>query len=71
MTNQQATEQKAQKPNDIPAWERVAVDAGTAAKLMNCGYSTFFKRVKAGIYPAAGPDGQWSVSALRAVHQAN
>lgn len=58
------------EPIDVPAWQ-VAVDAGTAAKMMGCGYSTFFKRIKAGIYPKAGPDGQWSVSALRAVHQAS
>lgn len=55
----------------IPPWERIAVDAKTASQMMSCGYSTFFKRVKANLYPKPGPDGNWSVNALRAVHQAN
>jgi hypothetical protein len=57
--------------NPIPPWERIAVSAATAAQMMDCGRSTFFQRVKEGIYPKPGPDGKWSVSALRAVHQAS
>lgn len=57
--------------NPIPPWERIAVDARTAAQMLSCGRSTFFARVKAGIYPPAGPDGRWSVSALRALHRAS
>lgn len=57
--------------NTIPPWERIAVDGKTAANMMSCGYSTFFKRVRAGHYPKPGPDGAWSVQALRAVHQAS
>jgi hypothetical protein len=57
--------------NPIPPAERIAVDAATAANLMSCGKSTFFRRVKQRLYPQAGPDGLYSVTALRAVHQAN
>jgi hypothetical protein len=57
--------------NPIPPWERIAVDAKTAAWMMSCGRSTFFERVKAGTYPKPGADGKWSVSALRAVHRAS
>ena len=53
----------------IPPTERIAVKAKDAAALMSCSRSTFFARVKAGIYPKPGPDGQWGVSALRALHQ--
>lgn len=56
--------------NPIPSWDRVAVDARTAAQMMSCGRSTFFKRVKEGIYPPAGPDGRWNVDQLRALHAA-
>lgn len=55
---------------EIPAYQ-IAVKAPMAAKMMGCARSTFFQRVKDGIYPKPGPDGQWSVTALRAVHQAN
>jgi predicted DNA-binding transcriptional regulator AlpA len=47
------------------------VDAATAAAMMSCGRSTFFERVKKGVYPKPGPDGRWSVNALRQLHQAN
>jgi hypothetical protein len=57
--------------NPIPPWDRIAVDARTAARMLSCGYSTFFRRVKEGVYPAPGPDGRWSVSALRQLHQAS
>jgi hypothetical protein len=57
--------------NPIPPCERIAVDAVTAAAMMSCGRSTFFQRVKDGIYPKAGLDGRWSVSALLRLHQAN
>ena len=39
-----------------------------ATALMSCSRSTFFARVKAGIYPKPGPDGQWGVRALLALH---
>jgi predicted DNA-binding transcriptional regulator AlpA len=57
--------------NEIPPWRRIAVTAKTAAQMMECGRSTFFQRVKDGIYPKPGPDGRWSVNALRAVHEAS
>lgn len=57
--------------SEIPPWERIAVDAATAAAMLSCGRSTFFQRVKEGIYPKAGRDGRWSVSALRQLHQAS
>lgn len=60
-----------EKINPIPPWERIAVDAQTAAQMLSCGYSTFFKRVRKGQYPKAGPDGNWGVNSLRAVHQAS
>jgi hypothetical protein len=47
----------------------IAVTGKTAAKLMSCGYTTFFRRVREGTYPKAGPDGLWSVAALRRVHE--
>jgi hypothetical protein len=58
------------RSNPIPPWERIAVDAVTAAQMLSCGRSTFFQRVKNKVYPPAGPDGKWSVSALRQLHQA-
>ena len=61
---------KTPKTPTIPPAERIAVDAKSAAALMSVSRSTFFARVRAGIYPPRGRDGQWSVSALRAVHQA-
>lgn len=51
--------------NEIPPWQRLSVDAATAAKMMSCGRSTFFRRVKVGMYPPPGRDGLWSVSQLR------
>jgi len=57
--------------NPIPPWERIAVDATTAANMLSIGRSTFFARVASGLYPKPGPDGLWSVSALRALHQAS
>lgn len=57
--------------NPIPPWQRIAVDAKTAACMMSCGRSTFFERVKDGTYPKPGADGKWSVSGLRAVHQSS
>jgi hypothetical protein len=59
------------KENPIPPWLRIAVDATTAAHMMSCSRSTFFQRVKDGIYPKSGPDGLWSVSALQRLHAAN
>ena len=50
---------------DIPPSERLRVDGATAAGLMGCGYSTFFKRVRDGMYPRAGQDGLWSVRLLK------
>lgn len=55
----------------VPLWERIAVPAKIAAQMMGCSRSTFFQKVKDGVYPKPGPDGRWSVSALRAVHQAS
>ncbi len=57
--------------NPIPPWQRIAVDATTAANMMSCSRSTFFQRVKDEIYPKPGPDGLWSVSALQRLHPAN
>jgi hypothetical protein len=65
------TEARAKRENPIPPWQRIAVDATTAADMLGCGRSTFFARVRAGLYPKAGPDGRWSVSALRALHPAS
>jgi predicted DNA-binding transcriptional regulator AlpA len=59
------------KTNPIPPWERIAVDAGTAASMLSIGRSTFFTRVKAKVYPPPGPDGRWSVSELRRLFQAS
>lgn len=53
----------------LPPTERIAVKAKDAAALMSCSRSTFFARVKAGIYPKPGPDGQWGVRALLALHE--
>ena len=50
--------------NPIPLHERIAVKASEAAALMSCSRSTFFARVKAGIYPKPGPDGTMGCAAL-------
>lgn len=55
----------------IPPTERIAVKAKDAAALMSCSRSTFFARVKAGIYPKPGPDGQWGVRVPLSLHQMN
>ena len=55
--------------NPIPPWQRIAVRGPVAAAMMGCSRSTFFQRVKDGIYPKPGQDGQWSVAALRRVHE--
>lgn len=52
----------------IPPTERIAVKASEAAALMSCSRSTFFAKVKAGVYPKPGPDGRWGVKALLALH---
>lgn len=54
--------------NPIPLHERIAVKASEAAALMSCSRSTFFAKVKAGVYPKPGPDGRWGVKALLALH---
>lgn len=54
----------------LPLTERISVPARLAAQLMSCSRSTFFQRVKDGVYPKAGPDGQWSVRALLQLHEA-
>lgn len=56
--------------NPIPLHERIAVKASEAAALMSCSRSTFFAKVKAGVYPKPGPDGRWGVKALLSLHQA-
>ena len=48
----------------LPPTERIAVKAKDAAALMSCSRSTFFARVKAGIYPKPGPDGTMGCAAL-------
>lgn len=53
------------KENPIPPWQRISVDAGTAANMLSIGKSTFFARVRVGMYPKARPDGRWLVSELR------
>jgi hypothetical protein len=45
--------------------ERIAVNAAAAAQMMGCGKSTFFARVRKGLYPMPGRDGLWSVQELR------
>lgn len=70
-TSMIASNDRQRRQNPIAPWDRIAVDASTAASMMSCGRSTFFDRVKRGIYPKPGPDGMWSVSALRQLHQAN
>lgn len=52
--------------NQIPPWNRLAVDAKTAADMMSVGRSTFFARVKDGMYPKSANDGRWNVSELAA-----
>lgn len=54
------------RENPIPPWERIAVDATTAAQMFSIGRSTFFQRVKQGKYPKPANDGRWRVSELRA-----
>ncbi len=46
-------------------FEPLRVNGAEAARIMGCGRSTFFMRVKAGLFPKAGKDGQWSVRQLR------
>lgn len=58
-------ENRSRRDNPIPPWERLGVDGGTAASMMGCGRSTFFARVKAGMYPKPAADGLWNVSQLR------
>ena len=58
-------------PNPIPPWNRLAVDAKTAAQMFSIGRSTFFARVKRGIYPKPANDGLWRVSDLRQCAQAS
>lgn len=46
---------------------KLLVDAKTAAEMFDCGVSTFWKRVKSGVYPAPVKDGgstRWRVSDL-------
>lgn len=50
---------------EIPPWHRLGVNGATAATMMGCARSTFFQRVKDGLYPKPGKDGLWSVSQLR------
>lgn len=50
----------------IPPWERLGVNGVTAAQMMGCSRSTFFQRVKDGLYPKPAQDGLWNVDALRA-----
>lgn len=57
--------------NPIPPWQRIKVNATTAAQLMSCSRTTFFQRVKNNIYPKAGVDGMWSVSELRRLAEAS
>lgn len=57
------------KVNPIPPWERIAVDASTAAYMLSIGRSTFFKRVASDLYPKPGKDGLWRVAELRAIGQ--
>lgn len=52
--------------NPIPPWERLAVNGVTAAQMMGCSRSTFFQRVKDGVYPKPAKDGLWNVDALKA-----
>lgn len=53
------------RENTIPPWERIAVDARTAAQMFSIGRSTFFDRVRKGMYPKPANDGLWRVSELR------
>jgi predicted DNA-binding transcriptional regulator AlpA len=59
------------RENPIPPWERIAVDATTAAQMFSIGRSTFFARVKQGIYPKPANDGRWRVSDLQRCAQSN
>jgi predicted DNA-binding transcriptional regulator AlpA len=51
--------------NPIPPWNRLAVDAKTAATMFSIGRSTFFARVKRGDLPKPASDGLWRVSDLQ------
>lgn len=44
----------------IPPWERLGVNAVTAAAMMGCGRSTFFRRIREGLYPPAARGG-WGI----------
>ena len=55
--------------NPIPPWNRLAVDASTACAMLSCSRSTFFARIRAGIYPKPKADGRWSVAELRALYE--
>jgi predicted DNA-binding transcriptional regulator AlpA len=60
----------AKQDNPIPPWNRLAVDAKTAAQMFSIGRSTFFDRVKRGMYPKPANDGLWRVSDLRRIAEA-
>lgn len=62
--------ERRKKDNPIPPWNRFAVDATTAAQMFSIGRSTFFARVKDGIYPKPANDGLWRVSDLRRLAEA-
>lgn len=64
MSNTDTTTDKKPAANPIPPKDRIAVDATTAAALMSCSRSTFFQRVKDGVYPRAWDDGLWRVNEL-------
>lgn len=49
--------------------EPLRLNGVKAAKMMGCSRSTFFQRVKDGVYPKPGRDGLWSVSLLREASQ--
>lgn len=57
--------------NPIPPWQRIAVDASTAANMLSVGRSTFFARVKTGMYPRPATDGRWRVSELQQLGQSS
>lgn len=65
------TAERQRRENPIPPWNRIAVDAATAAAMLSIGRSTFFARVKSGLYPKPGPDGLWRVSDLQRLFQAS
>jgi hypothetical protein len=55
--------------NSIPPWQRLSVNAATAAQMMGCGKSTFFRRVRDKLYPPPARDGLWNVAELRRCRQ--